>query len=152
MLKSKYKRGRVLGGQRSEYNLQTDNERWGLRSYKTARRWRCNHDATRGTKDGAMCFACWLQSKERRPVVESHPRGAILCVMCYAVLIEDDDTCPQCQAEMNARIAARMAEPPPEPTSDFRDRRVLVPRTTCVLTLSGDSGSVRMGRVGRVVR
>ena len=150
MLKGKYKRGRVPGGQRSEYNLQTDNERWGLRSFKTARRWKCNHEATRGTKDGAMCFACWLRSIP--PVEEVHPRGASLCVVCEAVRVAGDDTCEACQYIMDQRIAARMAEPPPEPTSDFRDRRVIVPRTTCVLTLSGDSGSVRMGRVGRVVR
>ena len=153
MLKSKYSRGRVPGGQRAEFSEERDNWLWGLQSLDAARRWGCNHDAKRGTQDDSLCFACWVASlPKREPVVETYPRGAALCVVCQAVHVVGDDTCEVCQAEMDQRIAARTAELPPEPAIETRDRRDYVRRATCVLTLSGDSGSVRMGRTGRVMR
>ena len=148
-----YSRGRVPGGCRAEFNESRDNECWGLQSHDVARRWGCNHDATRGTQDGTLCFACWVASLPKRgPIVEVFPRGATICVSCGAVPVVGDDTCLKCQSAMDERIAKAMAELPAEPSIATRDRTDYVRRSTCVLSISGDSGSVRQGRTGRVMR
>ena len=146
-----YSRGRVPGGQRAEFNEDRDNQIWGLQSLDTPRRWGCNHDSTRGTQDGVLCFACWIAALPKRgPIVEVHPRGATICVSCGAVPVVGDDTCAKCQQAMDERIAKAMAELPVEPSIVTRDRSDYVRLSTCVLSISGDSGSVRQGRTGRV--
>ena len=148
-----YSRKRDQGGGRAEFNEERDNECWGLQSLDAPKRWGCNHDATRGTQDGSLCFACWIAALPKRgPIVEVHPRGATICVSCGAVPVVGDDTCGPCQRAMDRRISARMEELPAEPSIATRDRSDYVRRSTCVLSISGDSGSVRQGRTGRVMR
>ena len=146
-----YSRGRVPGGQRAEFNEDRDNQIWGLQSHDLPQKYECNHMSQRGTQDWKLCFACWVASLPKRgPIVEVFPRGATICVSCGAVPVVGDDTCSTCQAAMDARIAKAMAELPAEPSIATRDRTDYVRRSTCVLSISGDSGSVRQGRTGRV--
>lgn len=140
----------------AEQEREFDDLLWKVKSFSGATRFHCGHKATRGRADYSLCFQCHLQTmpNETKRGNLSLWRGPSFCVACGIIPVDGrvEDTCEKCQREQDAVIAAEMAKVREPETSgpDLRSRYSA--RVHVILTLQGESGSVRRGRVGQVVR